>query len=108
MGIDIEWKMVQGAPYKKWEEMFKGDPQIEDQFDGDFNWFLYEGIGLVSVSPWYDADPEDCVFGIELASGCSARAIDLTSLDKKANEIYFELLNKYNIETETLVSQNVW
>ena len=75
MGIDIEWKMVQGAPYKKWEEVFKGDPQIEDQFDGDFNWFLYEGIGLVSVSPWYDADPEDCVFGIELAMAVMGHGI---------------------------------
>lgn len=108
MGIDIEWKMVQGAPYNKWKEIFGDDPQVEDQFDGDFNWFLYEGLGLENISPWYDADPEDCVFGVKLCSGCSACAIDLTSLNKKANEIYFELLNKYNIETETLVSQNVW
>lgn len=108
MGIDIGWKMVQGATYKELEKVFGDDPQVEDQFDGDFGWFLDEGIGFVRVSPWYDADPEDCVYGLELASGRSTCAIDLTSLDKKANEAYFMLLEKYGIETETLVSQDVW
>lgn len=108
MGIDIEWRMLQGAPFSKWEEAVGEDPRIEEEFDGDFNWFLQEGLDLSRISPFYDADESYCIYGIYLEGGEGSVAVDLEQLNKNAKEAYAQLLEKYNIETETIISQHVW
>ena len=32
MGVDIAWRMLQGAPFNKWEEAVGEDPRIEEEF----------------------------------------------------------------------------
>ena len=108
MGIDIGWKMIQGAPFSVWEQALGDSEEVVEAYDGDFTWFLYDGLGVVSVSPYYDAVQEDCMFGVELAGGDDAEDVDLKFLAVKAEEIAKELKDKYGIETTTICSQNVW
>lgn len=55
MGIDIGWKMIQGAPFSVWEQALGDSEEVAEAYDEDFTWFLYEGLGVVSASPYYDA-----------------------------------------------------
>lgn len=108
MGIDIGWKMVQGATLDVWEEAFGDNEDYLEGYDGDFIWFLEENLNVVSVSPYYDADSSDCVYGVRLAGGDYAKDIDLAELAVQAAEIAHELKDKYGIDTTTICSQNVW
>ncbi len=65
MGVDIAWRMLQGAPFNKWEEAVGEDPRIEEEFDGDFNWFLQEGLDLSRISPFYNVNIIFSIFSQE-------------------------------------------
>lgn len=108
MGIDIGWKMIQGAPFSVWEQVLGDNEEVIEGYDGDFTWFLYDHLNVVSASPYYDAAQEDCIFGIELAGEDYAKEVDLAELSVKAAEIARDLKTKYGIDTTTICSQNVW
>lgn len=108
MGIDIGWKMIQGAPFSVWEQALGDNEEVVEGYDGDFTWFLYDCLNVVSASPYYDASQEDCMFGVELAGGDYAKDIDLKFLTAKAEEVAKEIKDKYGVETTTICSQNVW
>jgi hypothetical protein len=108
MGIDIGWKIIQGAPLEAWEEALGEDEQMIDNFDGDLAWFLEEGLGINSVSPRYDSDSSERVFGVELAKGDYPKDINLRELSDRAVEIAQELEAKYGVKTTTVCSQDVW
>lgn len=108
MGIDIGWKIIQGAPLEAWEQAIGEDEQMIDNFDGDLVWFLQEGLGIDSVSPSYDSDSADRIFGVELAHGDYPKDIDLRELSDKAISIAHELEAKYGVKTTTVCSQDVW
>lgn len=108
MGIDIGWKMVQGATLDVWEEAFGEDETFLEDYDGDMTGFLEDHLNVVRVSPWYDADSSDCIYGVKLAGGDYSKDVDLAELAIKAAEIAHDLKNKYGIDTTTICSQNVW
>lgn len=108
MGIDIGWKIIQGAPLEVWEEALGEDEQMIDNFDGDLVWFLQEGLGIDDVSPRYDSDSSERIFGVELAHGEYPKDINLQELNDKAISVAIELEAKYGIKTTTVCSQNVW
>lgn len=108
MGIDIGWKIIQGAPLEAWEEALGEDAQMIDNFDGDLVWFLQEGLGIDDVSPRYDSDSSERIFGVELAYGEYPKDINLDELRDKALSVAMELEAKYGIKTTTVCSQNVW
>jgi len=108
MGIDIGWKMVQGATLDAWEEVFGENEDVIEGYEGDLVWFLEDSLGVVRISPRYDADVSECIFGVKLAGADWAKEVDLQDLAVKAAEIAHELQEKYGIETDTIVCQNVW
>lgn len=108
MGIDIGWRMVQGATFDVWEEAFSEDETFLEDYDGDMAGFLEDHLNVVRVSPWFDADSEDCIFGVKLAGGDYSKDLDLAELAVKAAEIAQDFKNKYNIDTTTMCSQNVY
>lgn len=107
MGIDIDWKMIQGATYHEWEQALEGHPDLEE-FDNDVGEFLVSGLDLYRISPWYDADSDDCVYGVLIESGDGPTDIHLPGAVLRAEEAEKELKEKYGISTTTIVSQNVW
>ena len=107
MGIDIEWKMVQGATLRDWEKALEGHPDLEG-WEEDFAEFLLSEVDLYSISPWYDAGSDECAYGILLDKGDGLTEIDLPSLVERAEEARKELKERYGIETSTICSQHVW
>lgn len=108
MGIDIGWKLIQGAPFAVWEAALGNSEEVIEGYEGDFTWFLYEHLNVVSVSPYYDADICDCMFGVELAGAEWASDLDLPVLAETAARVAQELKDKYGVNTTTICSQNVW
>lgn len=108
MGIDIGWKIIQGATLQEWEDVLGEDERVADVFDGDFGWFLQEGLELDKASPRYDCDNSECIFGIGLDDADYPKDINLQELSEKAKEIAQDLEAKYGIKTTTVCSQDVW
>lgn len=108
MGIDIGWKILQGAPLEVWEEALGENEEVIEGYEGDLVWFLEEELGVTSVSPYYDADRSDCIYGVDLVEGDYPKEINLQEIADKAISVALELQAKYGIETNTICSQNVW
>lgn len=102
MGIDIGSSLVVGAP--------KSDYNIEEiDYDGEYWYERYESW-LSRVSPYYDAEDDDCIFGIEITSpddfsygelNCETLMDDINAAKKKLKEVF-------GIDAKLYVSPNVW
>ena len=55
MGIEYSARIVVGLPHEDLEEFLQG---VEDPYD----------VGLYTVSPYFDADYADCLFGVLVES----------------------------------------
>ena len=55
MGIDVGASIVVGRPKKELEHLVGEDQDFDDWWDSQ---------GLDVTSPYFDADPSDCIFGV--------------------------------------------
>jgi len=102
MGIDTQAVIVVGYTY---DEIYSVFNEIED--DIDFTGWC-EDNELESISPYYDASRDDCLFGIRIYStGCySFKALDINELDITGTQQ--ELATKFSIVPTVYLSPYVW
>lgn len=107
MGIDIEWKIIQGATEKEWQEALNGDEVFQEREDSTAS-FLMDHLGMECVSPHYDADSDYCIYGIEIAAGDGITEVDLSALADKAIGANQYLREEFGLISSTVISQHVW
>ena len=82
MGIDIEGSMIIGITGKELDTFIP---------DGEDDLYKYaEELGLDCVSPYFDCDPEDCIFGYELSTEVEMHNLDKWVKKVKAASVKFE------------------
>ena len=106
MGIDINWRMIQGATLDEWKKVIP-ESKYETDFYGLAD-YLTEGLELDYISPYFDADTEDQIYGVKLTGADYPTYIDLEKCVSEADKVLLELDKKYNILTKTYIGQHVW
>lgn len=107
MGIDIEWKMIQGASLEEWEVALEKESGFQE-WEGSAFGYLMEVLEVDSVSPYYDACSEHCYYGYTLASGDGVTEINLPKIMELAEAHRKDMLEEFGLATITVCSQNVW
>lgn len=107
MGIDIEWKMIQGATEEEWEKALSENDEFQD-WEHSTGSFLQDCLGLDCVSPHYDAAGRYCAYGYEIARGDGLTEIHLPALVDKAIEADQYLREEFGLISSTIISQHVW
>lgn len=102
MGIDTQAVIVVGYTY---DEIYSVFNEIED--DIDFTEWC-EDNELESISPYYDASREDCLFGtvIFTTGDYSYETLDINELVTK--DIIEELADKFGKVPNVYLSPYVW
>ncbi len=107
MGIDISWKMIQGATEKEWEEALSDNGEFKE-WDDSTGSFLQEQLGMDCLSPYFDAASEHCIYGYEISFGDGATEVHLPALVDKAISADQSLRNEFGLISRTIVSQHLY
>lgn len=107
MGIDIRWKMIEGATLVEWEKALKDDTSFAEWTESTSE-YLIEILELDDISPYYDS-PESCrVYGYKIKSGDGVTKVDIEDLLVKCLGARADLKEEFGIDTYTMMSQDVW
>ena len=110
MGIDINSKLML-VPTNQRALFARIKAEADELFDGDIIGAAIE-LGLDYASPWFDAAPTDCDFGVEVPSPTYDDLIDPESkwFDSihNAQNLICELLEEVDVDTKLDSFQNVY
>lgn len=102
MGIEYQGVLCVGYTYEQAQEIF--DYSGWTDFD---DWV--EETGMESFSPYFDADREDCIYGLTVASGSSYTAVLLSgSLDTVIDQLTQRLYAVYEEMPATCLMARGW
>jgi len=106
MGIDTQAVIVVGYTYDEIYSVFN-EIEYEIEYDIDFTEWC-EDNELESISPYYDASREDCLFGtvIFTTGDYSYETLDINELVTK--DIIEELADKFGKVPNVYLSPYVW
>lgn len=101
MGIDTRAVIVVGYTYDEIHEVYQ---KCEDAVD--FNYWC-EDNELESISPYYDAGSENCLFGVEIDNSGRYLYSPLYIDDVQVQSITKDLTDKFGVVPIVYLSPNV-
>lgn len=102
MGVEYRGVVCVGYNHDQMENLME---EVEYQ-DGLME--FYESHNLNSFSPYYDADYEDCIYGLVVAKTDDYQYVEVSGLDAKIVEIQEKLLKQFGIQPKAYLMAHGW
>lgn len=69
---------------------------------------FYESNDLESFSPYYDADREDCIYGLVAFKSGDYWMVEVSDVDNKIKELQDKLLKQFGIQPKAYLMAHGW
>ena len=69
---------------------------------------FYESNALESFSPYYDADREDCIYGLIAFKSGDYWMVEVSDVDNKIKELQGKLLKQFGIQPTAYLMAQGW
>lgn len=102
MGIEYRGVVCVGYNHDQLENMMEEIGYEEGTCE------FYESNDLESLSPYYDADPEDCIYGLVAFKSSDYWMVEVSDVDAKIKEIQNKLLKQFGIQPKAYLMAHGW
>lgn len=102
MGIEYRGVVCVGYNHEQMENLMEEVEYEEGVYE------FYDSHNLESFSPYYDADSEDCIYGVVVAKSGDYQHKEVSGLDSKIVEAQAKLLKQFGIQPKAYLMAHGW
>lgn len=102
MGIEYRGVVCVGYNHDQVENLMEEVDYEEGVYE------FYESHNLESFSPYYDADYEDCIYGLAVAKSGDYQYSEVSGMDARIVQVQDKLLKQFGIQPKAYLMAHGW